>query len=307
MYMKIKDGILKYALPPFDAGHCAIPEGVTKIDAGAFANSDELESVSFPSSLKEIGERAFFHCVSLKTLQIPSHVEHVGESAFRECKSLTEFTCDASKTLFDWNCFRGCPNLKRYHNGTEWGRLFYFPKHDQFGVGIFHRETERKVSVFVGRYTGWGFPSSWPVGPSKLYFATASDYGGNEYFYSSVDEDEAIEGAYLQAHHETIREHFGVLYPDTVVSPRKLSLICGMCSVGTRRWCEDNKWDLDQEVTIQDALIIFKKYLPGAFRRLSFVLQHQDDVDDILSEENQLTDSEVGAITPTSTETRTVK
>ena len=45
-----------------------IPEGITKLGAGAFANCLKLRLVSIPTSVKNIGFNCFFNCISLERL-----------------------------------------------------------------------------------------------------------------------------------------------------------------------------------------------------------------------------------------------
>lgn len=60
-----------------------IPEGVTHIADGAFANSNELTSVTIPSSVISIGQSAFENCVCLATINIPENIKSVGQDAFK--------------------------------------------------------------------------------------------------------------------------------------------------------------------------------------------------------------------------------
>jgi hypothetical protein len=54
-----------------------IPEGVTEIRDGAFANCEVLTSVAFPSTIKKIGAGSFGGCSSLSTITIPVSVESI--------------------------------------------------------------------------------------------------------------------------------------------------------------------------------------------------------------------------------------
>ena len=52
-----------------------IPEGITKIGWGAFAEHQHLEKIRFPSTLKEIHPDAFNFCTSLEEIEIPEGIE----------------------------------------------------------------------------------------------------------------------------------------------------------------------------------------------------------------------------------------
>ena len=83
-----------------------IPEGVTSIGKGAFANcgSDRWSgyyactsfvSVKLPSTLQSLGDNAFYWCSSLKTINIPNSLKEVKTHTFCQCHSLKEVT-------FEW-------------------------------------------------------------------------------------------------------------------------------------------------------------------------------------------------------------
>ena len=55
----------------------SIPTRITKINDGAFENTD-LESITIPNSVKVIGNDAFFRCKNLKTIELPVGVELYG-------------------------------------------------------------------------------------------------------------------------------------------------------------------------------------------------------------------------------------
>ncbi len=61
-----------------------IPEGVTDINAYAFARLTALEEVVLPSTLKNIGVGAFSGCTSLKTINLEK-VKFINEKAFADC------------------------------------------------------------------------------------------------------------------------------------------------------------------------------------------------------------------------------
>ncbi len=72
-----------------------IPEGVTTIEAYAFAGLTALEEVVFPTTLTKIGLNAFYGCTSLKTLSTKTgdtvlqnnldYVKFINKKAFADC------------------------------------------------------------------------------------------------------------------------------------------------------------------------------------------------------------------------------
>ena len=69
-----------------DSGITAItfPEGVTAIEANAFAHCRGLTEISFPKSLVSVGERAFFECDELKEISFEKGITTIGRFAFDE-------------------------------------------------------------------------------------------------------------------------------------------------------------------------------------------------------------------------------
>ena len=59
-----------------------IPEGVRRIGDKAFRGCSELQTVTFPSSLREIGDEAFKDCPHLDGVKIPERISRLGREAF---------------------------------------------------------------------------------------------------------------------------------------------------------------------------------------------------------------------------------
>ena len=65
-----------------------ISEGITKIDAGAFANMTKLKRVKLAKSILEIGNKAFENCSSLVSVVLPENTKTVGSDIFIGCSSI---------------------------------------------------------------------------------------------------------------------------------------------------------------------------------------------------------------------------
>ncbi len=72
-----------------------IPDGVTSIGEGAFANCTSLTSITIPNSVTKIGDYAFYNCTSLTSVTIGNGVTEIGQAAFYDCESLTSVYCKA--------------------------------------------------------------------------------------------------------------------------------------------------------------------------------------------------------------------
>ena len=78
----IESGLLRVYTGP--GGNVVIPEGVTAIGNGVFANRTDLTSVSIPDSVTTIGDGAFHSCTSLTTVVIPEGITYIGHNAFMD-------------------------------------------------------------------------------------------------------------------------------------------------------------------------------------------------------------------------------
>ena len=65
-----------------------ISEGITKIDAGAFANMTKLKRVKLSKSILEIGNKAFENCSNLVSVVLPENTKTVGSDIFIGCSSI---------------------------------------------------------------------------------------------------------------------------------------------------------------------------------------------------------------------------
>jgi hypothetical protein len=105
-------------MPVTSIGKCAfqgtdikciyIPNSVTAIGVGAFADCFELLSINIPDSVKSIGGDAFYNCRNLTSIVIPKSVEKLGNDAFGFCGSVDtlfvlprRFMADEEK-IFGW-------------------------------------------------------------------------------------------------------------------------------------------------------------------------------------------------------------
>lgn len=110
-----------------------IPDGITNIVGGAFADCINLESVYMggveavgggvfdgctnlktvvlSEKLTSISQQMFYECVNLQNLTIPSTVKSIGQSAFCKCESLTRMVLPEGLTTIDYNAFYMCKNL----------------------------------------------------------------------------------------------------------------------------------------------------------------------------------------------------
>lgn len=89
-----------------------IPEFITRIGEGAFANSD-ITDVYIPSNVRYIGARAFTWCESLTGVTIPEGVELVDDLAFANCSALARADLPESLRFIGESAFHACSSLEK--------------------------------------------------------------------------------------------------------------------------------------------------------------------------------------------------
>ena len=70
------------------SGVFEIPEGVTRIENGAFSGCRTLTEIIIPDGVKEIGDYAFSYCTEIRKITVPGSVQRIGEMAFHFCEHL---------------------------------------------------------------------------------------------------------------------------------------------------------------------------------------------------------------------------
>lgn len=92
------------------ATEITVPDGVTDIRIGAFANCARLTNVILPESVKTLGINAFSSCSSISITSLPSGVTSIGQSAFNGCTklALTELPNGITviNNLVFYNCYK---------------------------------------------------------------------------------------------------------------------------------------------------------------------------------------------------------
>lgn len=91
--------------------HIIVPEGVKKIEDGAFMSMVSLQSIELPQSLEEIGGGAFMACKNLKSIVIPEGVKKINDLTFSNCYALEEITIPETTDLNSWGAFYECEKL----------------------------------------------------------------------------------------------------------------------------------------------------------------------------------------------------
>lgn len=88
LFSKDKTELLQYIIGKTEESYI-VPNGVTSICDGAFAECESLTSIEMPNGVTSIGEYAFYDCYNLTSVKMPNSVTSIGEAAFWCCGSLT--------------------------------------------------------------------------------------------------------------------------------------------------------------------------------------------------------------------------
>lgn len=93
-------------------GYLKIPDNVTKIGEGAFANLEGLKTIIIPGSVKEIGKNAFTRNSELQTVIMEEGVEVIGQSAFSGCEKLKNVSMPESLKEIKSSAFQSNPVIE---------------------------------------------------------------------------------------------------------------------------------------------------------------------------------------------------
>ena len=86
-------------------GTVTIPNSVTKIGEGAFANLEGLKTIIIPGTCKEIGTNAFRNNTTLEKVVMQDGVEIIGLNAFSNCSNLENVQMPDSITYIKGSAF----------------------------------------------------------------------------------------------------------------------------------------------------------------------------------------------------------
>lgn len=102
-----------------ESGTVTIPDGVTKIGEGAFANLNGLKTIIIPGTVKKIGKNAFAFNTTLENVIMKEGVEEIGDSAFQACSNLKNVEFPDSLTSISSYAFMDCKNIQKIEIPTN--------------------------------------------------------------------------------------------------------------------------------------------------------------------------------------------
>ena len=99
-------------IPQSNVADFVIPQTITEIGYGVFADCWQLEEIAIPQSVTSIDSYAFAN-TNLTSLHLPEGITSIGNSAFYDCDKLTEITVPGSADMIPAGAFQDCSNLER--------------------------------------------------------------------------------------------------------------------------------------------------------------------------------------------------
>ena len=172
-----------------------IPDSVTAIYSGAFANCSQLTNISIPNSVTFIGFSTFEHCTSLKSITLPSSLSSISEALFSDCSQLTTIHIPVSVTFIENDAFDGCPSsMTVTYSGSkkQWDDITKGSHNDVLKNNLicamleatFDPDNGESISTQTidrgGKFTE-------PAAPSKENHTFAGWYNGDEKFDFDAD------------------------------------------------------------------------------------------------------------------------
>lgn len=159
-----------------ETGTLKIPDTVTKIGEGAFAQVEGLKTIIIPGSVKEIGKNAFANNLTLETVIMEDGTERIGTTAFRSCTKLKNISMPESLIEIKYGAFYGCTSLEKIKIPSKITKI----EPDTFGGARSLKEiilSDNIEAILSGAFSGTSFEEI--VLPEKVKEIEAGVFGGN--------------------------------------------------------------------------------------------------------------------------------
>lgn len=90
-----------------------VPEGVTRIAAGAFSGLFTIKNIELPDTVTTIGTSAFADCDGLESIHLSKNITSIGAEAFRECTKLKSIDLPENLTTIKRGTFLRCYSIEK--------------------------------------------------------------------------------------------------------------------------------------------------------------------------------------------------
>ena len=88
-----------------------MPDGLSKIDCGAFYGCTALVNMEIPGTVETIGDCAFKNCSKLTAVEVPAFVTTISKSAFENCTSVKNLSIGAGVITIGEYAFAGVKGI----------------------------------------------------------------------------------------------------------------------------------------------------------------------------------------------------
>lgn len=88
-----------------------LPNSITDLGDGCFANQTNLEIINIPNSITKIPNNAFYKCEKLNKIELPESIKIVGGCAFAECNKLYYINFPKNLRIIEGSAFYECATL----------------------------------------------------------------------------------------------------------------------------------------------------------------------------------------------------
>lgn len=157
-------------------GTLKIPDTVTKIGEGAFAQVVGLKTIIIPGSVKEIGTNAFTNNLTLETVIMEEGVQIIGTTAFSNCQKLKNVSMPESLLEIKYGAFYKCLLVEKIKIPSKITRI----ERDTFGGANSLKEivlSENTEIILSGAFAFTSFEEI--VLPKKIKEIESGVFNGN--------------------------------------------------------------------------------------------------------------------------------
>lgn len=157
-------------------GTLKIPDTVTKIGEGAFAQVAGLKTIIIPGSVKEIGTNAFTNNLTLETVIMEEGVQIIGTTAFSNCQKLKNISMPESLLEIKYGAFYKCLLVEKIKIPSKITRI----ERDTFGGANSLKEivlSENTEIILSGAFAFTSFEEI--VLPKKIKEIESGVFNGN--------------------------------------------------------------------------------------------------------------------------------
>ena len=171
--------------------HIIVPEGVKKIEDGAFMTMNSLQSIELPQYLEEIGGGAFMACKNLKSIVIPEGVKKINDLTFSNCYALEEITIPKTTDLNSWGAFYECEKLCDENGYLIINDALLNFTADAMSEVFVVPDGVKFVGALFSTRDNWGYETDSVVQAKKIIFPDSVE-GIAEYAFFGNDELEEV-------------------------------------------------------------------------------------------------------------------